>query len=195
MSCMSVVGVPPAVHGFGILRVWEESQAPAAEVLLTMLAGSMVQERGYNRVAAGGVGAPRPLPAGVWHAQEDMMLCHYSILEDNMEESFRFAQRRRRLLRFLNEFTPEKVENDIMDLQERIAGAQRRREEYEKEKQRVKEQHRALLESAKELEERIEMNGRIIDGGLAILRRNTRKRRLDVDRCLYLMISSSVRLA
>jgi hypothetical protein len=53
LSCLTILHINFEIVALPVLQIWQQDQRAIAEVLITMLAGSLVEDGGYNPIQAG----------------------------------------------------------------------------------------------------------------------------------------------
>lgn len=98
-SCMRAAGIQPCMRASPLIRLWDEGQADAAEILATMLAGSMMTERGYNSHPPGTLGEGAAVSID-WKVHQERVFLKHSWYTDS-KESITATEERRRLVGWL----------------------------------------------------------------------------------------------
>ncbi|KAK7960689.1 hypothetical protein PG988_011903 [Apiospora saccharicola] len=99
MSCMELMELPPDIIITPAVRIWEPGQLQSAEILVTLLAESLVEDRGYN------IAAPGTATESMNHnyQRDALAATHYRRwLFDNLEDSRAETRSRIEMLAHLN---------------------------------------------------------------------------------------------
>ncbi|KAF2962747.1 hypothetical protein GQX73_g10825 [Xylaria multiplex] len=89
MSCIRDIGLWPSVHIVHAIRTWEPEQLPISEVLVTMLARSMVEEFGFNVASPGGITDSLASSPRDWDGDLYDVMHYRTYLPDQLDESSR----------------------------------------------------------------------------------------------------------
>lgn len=103
MSCMRMMNLEPEVFAVPAIRTWEYGQLPIAEILLTQLAGSLVEDRGYN------IAQPGSTPdSGNHDFTRDVEAAerYLPYLTHNINETLGVTRERTERLRRINSYNP-----------------------------------------------------------------------------------------
>ncbi|KAI0168520.1 hypothetical protein BJ166DRAFT_624187 [Pestalotiopsis sp. NC0098] len=128
LSCLHHMGLRPDVVVTRFIRTWADGQLKCSETLGTMLAGSLVEERGYNVKQPGTTGDN---PDYDWSRDVASTDYVHSYREENLAASVEMIEKRMEWMRFL----------EAADLEKRLQKHEKAIEEY---KRAIKERDEAI---------------------------------------------------
>ncbi|KAK6222282.1 hypothetical protein LQW54_000982 [Pestalotiopsis sp. IQ-011] len=105
LSCLAYMGLRPDVLVTRFIRTWADGQFKCSETLGTMLAGSLVEERGYNVKQPGTTGDNTDYDWSRDVASTDYL---HSYMEENLAASNEMIEKRMKWMKFFDDLDLDK---------------------------------------------------------------------------------------